>query len=385
LKRDKDGKIIGLYSPHNYLRLTRIMTFLNLIDLHVLSALVFLCLCSAMSEDKEFYKKVLQYDSLQCWKNTQGYIPKEKKVIPLPKIIDNIWEGDEDEDDEEEEEYEEEEYEEEDEQDEEVAKYKDREIHGLEWTGNSCYQDSILLALFALPIKELENEILYKDLTDISSEPKRTIVCSKDKKKDLEYRTDIQKELRRIVKSIRGKKNVKTCSNLRKLFKKCGKADFHTTRTQDATDFLQYIFNLFDVKSGKIPIQTIFPYMAGDRTSTQEILNNYPDDNFEIYTSSYFIFAVSRTGYDEKRKKQMTHKFTVFPNEKITLSFATNLSLHSIIIHRSNHYTCYIRINGSWYYYDDTMSTKPRYIGTFKDMIKSDPNPTQLGTLFFYQ
>ena len=199
--RKEKGKIIGLFSKSNYIQLTRIMNFLNIINMEFLSAIVFLMLCHAMKVDPEFYKKVTN-KTLRQWINTQTFL---KEWGQSCKIL------------------------------------------GLNYTGNSCYMDSTLLSIFAIPNNTITNNILNKNLTTLKTK-KLWSKCNPNIDTDIKIRQDIQKALNNITQSIRGKNNIKTCSNLRSLIKKCpGSQPFHNTETQDAGEFLSYLFNLFQV------------------------------------------------------------------------------------------------------------------------------------------
>lgn len=74
LYRKKNGRVIGLYSTHNYLRITRILKFLNLIGMKYLSMLFFLAMCLALKSDPKLHKKVVDSGALIYWINTQEYL-----------------------------------------------------------------------------------------------------------------------------------------------------------------------------------------------------------------------------------------------------------------------------------------------------------------------
>ena len=66
IKRILNNTIIGLYSSNNYLRITRIIKFLKLIDLDYYALLFMIGICKDLKSDKKFYKKAK--NSIKFWK-----------------------------------------------------------------------------------------------------------------------------------------------------------------------------------------------------------------------------------------------------------------------------------------------------------------------------
>ena len=123
------------------------------------------------------------------------------------------------------------------------------DIKGLNYTGNSCYMDSTLLCIFSVYNKIITENILEKDLSALKTIGRNLwSKCDENIDNDIKRRQNIQKVLNNITESMRGLDNVKKCSNLRSLIAKCpGSQPFHGTGTQDAGEFLSYLFNLFQV------------------------------------------------------------------------------------------------------------------------------------------
>ena len=234
--------------------------------------------------------------------------------------------------------------------------------------------------------------------------------------------------------------NVEDCSMLRQYIKDCpsiGGQEFYETGTQDAGEFLLYLFSLFNIeKTTRRYIQNIATndltnkvnelksyIISSDREElVSPIISIHSDSlidtdidhylNFEddtifgekdtyiasdnkkykrkimydsIKDSEYLIFKIERLTGNNIRKYN-----TVVPNEFIVLQSGRKLYLHSVIVHRNTHYTCYINCDNSWFYYND-MGNKFEYIGDYKDMIenkqisdKSRPDPCKMSTLCFY-
>ena len=133
LKRREKGVIIGLYSEQNYERLTRIMTFLNKINMRMASSLVMLALCYAMHKDIVLRRKIKDSGTLKDWFQTQKYLRQYIDVYDIDTM--GIRQT-------------------------QISSDKSRvcRFTGLNYTGMSCYQDSTLLALLAIP-----NEFINKN------------------------------------------------------------------------------------------------------------------------------------------------------------------------------------------------------------------------------
>jgi hypothetical protein len=404
LKRQEKGRFIGLYSERNYKRLTRMMVFLNKINMRKASSLVMLALCNAMHKDLVLRKKIEESGALKEWFEVHRYL---RPYIDTYDI--KMMKG-------------------------------DCKFTGLNYTGNSCYQDSTLLALFAIPNRFITRNILEKNITAISNMANREIQCGRNVKEDLQRRKDIQEELVRISKSMRGelpeKERVEYCSNLRALIKECPSASrqaFHGTGTQDAGEFIQYLFSLFQVGGvfrGRTTIVTndlrdepenmvitnqlieetspivLIPsqkILETERCNIKNFLNNMEDSIFDdenkyrasngilynrrieqtsVGTGDYLVFYAQRL-YVNGNKQDRTYN-EVIPVETIELD--KNLGLFSVVVHRNEHYTAYIKCDEKWFYYNDT-NNQIVLIGNYNDMLnqKSKPNVKTEGVLYFYK
>lgn len=444
LYRIDRGKVIGLYSTHNYKRLTRIMRFLVNVNMSELSALVFLSLCHAMQDDLKFRDKVKQSGSLPIWMATQPYL----KVYKDHYDIDTMQFG---------------------QQDESTESLSCRSdsvedvefggwvvdssssdedspfqqacagFRGLDYTGNSCYQDSVLLALFALPNPVITREILKKNINTISNSGKKWISCADNNDTDYKRRKAIQDELMRITDSMRGLEHVRYCSKLRTLIRHCpGSQAFHGTGTQDAGEFLLYLFNLFQVTNtvkqritqvtntmigvpGDVlivndaaevstPLISVHPRdITGlESVNVSQFLEHIDDATFDydnryiephtgqlfsrrieinrVVSSSYLVFSFQRTYYDHRYGHRKRAHTRVDCPETIQVDHRT-LHLHAIITHVSSHYTCYIKCSGRWFFYDDDPGDHTHTIkslGSYNKMLQHLPNPRTNGTMFFY-
>lgn len=318
-----------------------------------------------------------------------------------------------------------------------IEKSKICEITGLKNRGNSCYQDSVLLALLGIPNDFINKSIINKDIDDISNDPKREIKCSDNIKNDRIRRNRIKKELNKIMNSIRNPEvsnKVENCSMLREHLSKCPSTsgqEFHSSRMQDAGEFLIYLFSLFNVTGTKRYIKTIVTndiendinFLENSKIVSERIetvspiisihskslrntnIDYYLDfiedtefDKFNLYKdkdgntykrkitydsiedSNYLIFYAQRLLQGDKRSYKK-----IIPNEEIILKSKKKLYLHAIVVHERLHYTCYIKCNNVWFHYNDIYNNI-EHVGTYDEMIENSnfPDPCKMGNLYFY-
>jgi len=95
--RQEDGVVIGLYNPENYPRITRILKFLNLINMPILSALFFEMICQAIKKDPELKHLIDTNGVIREWILTQSYLEHQAydvEEIMIGKEIES-WEKEE--------------------------------------------------------------------------------------------------------------------------------------------------------------------------------------------------------------------------------------------------------------------------------------------------
>ena len=409
LYRKKQGIIIGLYSVNNYKYITNILTFLNTINMEYLSALVFLVICTSVTNDPKLSKLIIEHDYIKKWIHTQPFLLNIKKPS--------------------------------------------NSINGLNYTGNSCYMDSSLLSLFAVANKTLTEQILEKNLDIFNDEKHLWFKCptTNNLKSDIKLRKNIQTAIVTITNSIRNSGNVKNCKILRKAISKCPHhyQRFQDPITNDAGEFIQYLFKLFQVN-----ISTRITKIWGSHNGTKwyktsKVIDNHSSpiititDNMLLYLPhenndlSLFLKHTECITLDKDNKwnttiqnkkvsflhKKELIKFTISPIliftidrshfippanfdydlhnvEDYTITLKTNiippesikkydidLSLSSIVIHDGGaHYICCFKSKGNWFSYDDNPggSYLIKNIGTYSDMLKTKPSPVSLGTVYIY-
>ena len=248
----------------------------------------------------------------------------------------------------------------------------------LFWEKQSCYMDSILVALFH------NNKIKFSLI--------------KDKDNKLSHR--IKDELNNISDIISNrKKGNNYCSLLRKLLndynKKnpkiniIGKNENWMNSQLDVFDFLdlmEYIFNIpntLKFKEGtninysnfifNIPIDLL---LDKKKVSIKKILPSFKIKNNKV------IYKTTLLKADKLFIKVFRNLETYKLDTKIipcnTLKLPENsfdLHLSSLIIHygdyETGHYICLYKSNDKWFEYDD-LQKSPTYIGSLNKIIKND-------------
>jgi len=305
---------------------------------------------------------------------------------------------------------------------------KDNILYGLEWIGNSCYMDSVLLAILAPKSLFIEKNILNKNI-DSLKKPLRFICFNEiPLEEDLENRKQIQIELQKIKDSIYTNE-IKNSTPLRKAISKCqAQQEFHKYGTQDTGEFLVYLFDLFQIDTATLIRYT---YVKNDEHEKSTLIRRVETsenpiiDIFQgtlrslkkdtIYPIDYFIKQSEISHFDEKNlvkyegktyqyrieiNKKIAPEYMVFrahrlgptrfyetmllPTEYIFTLFSV-LSLSAIVIYTGGaHYVCVFCVDYIWYYYND-MRSKIKTLGSFEDMLKDTPyNPITHGVLYIY-
>jgi ubiquitin C-terminal hydrolase len=302
----------------------------------------------------------------------------------------------------------------------------DCKFNTLKNIGSSCYLDSVLMVLLAIPNKFVSTKILD---VPIKNDP---TLC------DMNSRIKIQTFLKDLSNSLRKDGNIEYCTNLREVLVDCpGGEDFHLSGERDAGEFLQYILSMFpdtaiarksvvtyytnetgkfseknsikisrrvDKKSSIIRFITAFQLENENILDTQQLLKITEDsgilsgsnivrhkdkvykrrisvDNLE--DAPYIIFSVQRKSPINGRILRVP----LVPYQKLTLSDKKSFMLIGIVVYEKHHYTSYFKCNDNWYFYNDISKTPVKYIGSYSKMLKQDkrkPSPIKNGTLYFY-
>lgn len=269
-------------------------------------------------------------------------------------------------------------------------------LWGLQNENSSCYLDSALFALYAIPNKIIEDQTLFNPLT------KKFSSCKQDPVQDWKHRTKLQKEIQIIVRAIRhGDTKRTTAKKLRNLFDECDKyKQFNNDdENRDVQEFIMSLLSLFECNAGSSMIVTLLTnnidlpihqipkeeliqgltrkeespvlminasqLQADHPNHIQKLLTHIEDsgelspDNWyqgqykrrievrQVFDSNWLIIWINRTVFNQEGQHQFNHA-TVHPDESITLTNGKKLYLSSIITHsgKSNdngHYTCFVK------------------------------------------
>lgn len=284
---------------------------------------------------------------------------------------------------------------------------------GLHNTRNSCYMDSVIIALFTVKNKIIDKYILYKDLNSIS---KKWISCNS--------RDDIRAELLRITDSLRGgPENIKDVRTLRTYLQNCkGSQDFHKGGMQDPGEFLLYLFNIFEVSTmtrrrktyitnsttnppkDYIKISEDFEYctpvvnIPHHKIKRGLDISSFLNETDDAIFSKENFYTHKQTGITYKRRIEnnivLSSSYIVFNIERVTISEEfintqidvptvltlrdnSTLELHAAVTYENRHYTSYFKNNEKWYYYDD-LDPKAVHVQNYLSSIEKN------GTLLFY-
>lgn len=304
--------------------------------------------------------------------------------------------------------------------------------------GNTCYMDSVLFAMFAIPNIVLNNLTVNSTFKIRYTED----ICGKNINQDLIIRTDINNSIKKLVKSMHTK-NISSqisCYNLKQKIKKCKRLlVYYGDAQQDAGEFLTHIIDIYDdinvaekatttyvtnniteyntdnmkiigtvtdkkasiIKFvdaitlsfyGKnVDIRTFLSSTEDSGVFTKD--NLYYDENRDSYirriakesivSTPYLIFNIQRLNPIDGKKS----KIKIYPSEIITLPISgQRFSLSAIVVHlggsSGGHYIAYIRCENKWLLYDD-MEDGIEEIGTFKNLVNQKITLTS-GTLYFY-
>jgi ubiquitin C-terminal hydrolase len=308
-------------------------------------------------------------------------------------------------------------------------------LSGLKYSGNSCYMDSLLMVMFSPNSDVIKKYFIDQNLYDLKYKKRIWKEC------ELKNRNSIQQSLKKIYTSIFTSSSDTECGNLRKTIKLCpGTQEFGNKDTQDAGEFAQYLFGLFQVDPCTVRTRSyggrkgewLLAGTAIDHTSSpivdiealslvagrpleeylkRDTVAHFDDDNMwtpspgktyksrraviEVLSSSILVFNVLRVSGDIKLDDignfagfdEMLHETRVGISETIIISKRT-LSLTGIVINTGGgHYIATYKAGGYWYRYDDNpggVNVDVRRLKSFDEMISIEPSPSKLGTLFFY-
>jgi ubiquitin C-terminal hydrolase len=313
------------------------------------------------------------------------------------------------------------------------------DVRGLRYQENSCWMDSVLVALFAVENRYIKENILEKDVWLIPKHP------WSEKCDTREAARKMQTEFRRLMISME-RKEESYCVNIRQMILDCLLSrTFGKTTQEESGEFVMYLFELFDVTNctlHEVIHQTSIlkkPFSRNDTdfvlTRTNVLASSYPVVQISPFVISQnesttlrdLILLPDDSGELERRtelgyRRRITQTIPIKCNYLIVLAkrndseigvFLTNeiipdqdlylplqsedpsirLTLHAIVVWRGTyiisekinqgHWTTYLKCKDLWYYYDD-MADKLKEVGDYNALLGHPPDLSRFGVLFFY-
>lgn len=278
---------------------------------------------------------------------------------------------------------------------------------------NSCYIDSLLVALFNKKNPIIEDLLFNSPIIDYNNDDLRKIAI------------DIKKELFKLyrkISHIEVREDINKCINLRKLFqnyiniyikkinKKFNKINW-TTGQNDYTDiltFLQIIFNipntlkfrrnnnieyrffldvfpldLFINNNDILKVKDYYPkYSNTFDYITDNGIQEYYTDNIEYLSTPLLFIQFNRIYYDEKLNT------IIIPPLKLKLKENKHpLYLNAILIQQygsidSGHYISLYECNNIWYEFND-LNKKNIKIGSFNKILENEDYTRNITGLYY--
>ncbi len=86
IKQTINGITVGLYSTHNFLRITRMLQFLRIIGQDYLAQLLFLGICHDLGNDLVLRMMVNKSGSLKIWMKVMGFPINGYDLAKMQKV-----------------------------------------------------------------------------------------------------------------------------------------------------------------------------------------------------------------------------------------------------------------------------------------------------------
>lgn len=300
-------------------------------------------------------------------------------------------------------------------------------FHGMKWTSDSCYIDSVLMCILAVP-DALFDRLLETDVMQSGGS------CDSNEQVNSRMVNSIRGELRNIRQFIRDGVGKNDCTKLRELFAKCSSLRRFIREYNDAGEFLTSLFGIFSelnvctktmernytedittplenmkqihlsktssstiVTSPEQYVENFFISDSAPSFHTSDFVEKVSQETIKpelmdapirriikeaIFETPYLVFNIQRLGGNNNFNTKI-----IIPDELIYIKSGSILELTGIVMFIPSHYICFFSCRKTWYYYNDLSpeNERIRQLGTYNEMLeKYGDYATQTGTLYFY-
>jgi len=270
---------------------------------------------------------------------------------------------------------------------------------------NSCYIDSVLVALFHDKNNKLVTSMFLEKIFSLCKKQSQFVYGTTDEQ-DLKMRQHIQKTLIKIVKQIRGgycDGDVNEVSNLRTLLGKCRfLTKFDAGAQEDASDFMAVLCQVFNVhdKQNEQQMQVmgthdlvntppenmtlttdvnndiglmyhVFDWKPGCFIHNTLVSHKLDSGRVEPFSKHHYVRAITTTEFkpklffvvhvDRTTTGIHTNRSRIFVDSLININ-KRKFKLLSIVLHigstiKGGHYISLILSDGIWFVFDDTQQS----------------------------
>lgn len=287
-------------------------------------------------------------------------------------------------------------------------KNRPKNYGSVDWFANSCYQDAVILALFAIPVRFIISNILYKDVYRL----KNNFVCKEKNmrtpRNNLNYLIRVQIFLRQIAYKLWFETTPFKCIAFRLLTTMCeqsGLEKFNMSDAKDAKDFINFLFIMFNVpelsldiygppyKMKSYPLITLIPHGNVETKMQEQIYANLKNIQ---ETSDFMVFHYIRNTYNYYYDAR-NPGVSMIPNSgKWNDPFfidGKSFVLYAVVMFKSEiHYTVIINMkNDKWVYFNDIGFPAIKEYDSFNEAINTiklaqqEYNIKNSGMLYFYK
>jgi hypothetical protein len=237
----------------------------------------------------------------------------------------------------------------------------------LIWFSDSCWMDSVLYIILAIPNTFIIRNFLYKNLNSPDYKPPK---CSRleyvEKEKAnrrveydepetmRKYAKEIQENIISIVDNIQEGEHMK-CIKFRNILtqKECKIYEFYDLTEKStgiASNFVKGLFKLFNIEN------RIIPLVIND---TMYLSNKLLSEKIEY--NDYICFEITMYSMDKPEDINLYPDEYIFINNK-------KMILFGIVLDARGHFVSLLLCDNIWYYYNDLTYKELELIGNYSNI-----------------